>query len=130
MAARARRQPDDAELRGYLRRQAPAVDAAVLQPGVVVVDGAQRNQLLFQALRLDQNFLGRRTFKIYRDPPWYYPVHEVAVAEKLAVGPQQVFLEARELRQPEGQAAIVAEVAEVAEVVGDALALEQQGAQP
>ena len=43
---------------------------------------------------------------------------------------QQPLLQARELRQAEGEPGIVAERAEVAEVVGDALELERQRAQP
>src|SRR5438552_4068179 len=50
--------------------------------------------------------------------------------EQGGVVSQQVFLHARELGQPERQAAVVAEGAKVAEVVRDALALEQQRAQP
>ena len=53
-------------------------------------------------------------------------VHHEAVAEDLGVQPQPVLLEAHELGEAEGQGGIVAERAEVAEVVGDALALQHQ----
>jgi hypothetical protein len=43
---------------------------------------------------------------------------------------QPVFPEARELGQSEGESGVVAERAEVAEVVGNALTFEQQRAQP
>jgi hypothetical protein len=52
------------------------------------------------------------------------------VAEKARVQAQQVLLESRELRQPEREPAVVAEIPEIAEVVGDALALEQECPQP
>ena len=51
------------------------------------------------------------------------------MAEKFAVQPQPVFLEAHELGKAEGQRGVVAERAQIAEVVGDALALQHQGAQ-
>jgi hypothetical protein len=53
-------------------------------------------------------------------------VHHEAVAEELLVQAQPVLLEAHELGQAEGQRGVVAQRAEVAEVVGDALALQHQ----
>ena len=52
------------------------------------------------------------------------------MAKRLGVQAQHVFLQARELRQAEGEASIVAEIAEIAEMIGDALALEAERAQP
>jgi hypothetical protein len=52
------------------------------------------------------------------------------MAEDLLGDTQPVFAQARELRESERQRGVVAERAEVAEVRGDPLALEQQRAQP
>src|SRR5207249_532748 len=65
----------------------------------------------------------------FRYAAGYDSVHQVAVAEELGVGPQQVFLQPPELEKAERKRDIVAEVAEVTEVVGDALELEQDAAQ-
>ena len=57
-------------------------------------------------------------------------VHQVAVAEQLAwFSRSTVFLEYPELGEAERQRHVVTEIAEIAEVVGDALQLQQQGAQ-
>src|SRR3989454_10783766 len=58
-----------------------------------------------------------------------YPVHQVAMAEQRGIQAQQVFLEAPELEKPERQRDVVAEVAEVAQVIGNALELQQNAAQ-
>src|SRR5215471_5112604 len=52
------------------------------------------------------------------------------MSEGFAVKPQHLFLQARELRQTEGEPAIVAEITKIAEMIGDALALQTQRAQP
>ncbi len=56
-------------------------------------------------------------------------VEQVALAERLLGGPQQQLLQARELREAECESRIVAECAEVAEVIRDALELERQRTQ-
>src|SRR2546426_3626294 len=58
-----------------------------------------------------------------------YPVHQVAMAEQRRIQAQQVFLEAPELEKPERQRDVVTEVAEVAQVIGDTLELQQDAAQ-
>ena len=68
--------------------------------------------------------------KIDGDAPWNDAVHQQAVAEQPGIEPQPVFPEARKLRQAEGQRDVVAEVAQVTHMVCDALAFEQQCAQP
>jgi hypothetical protein len=52
------------------------------------------------------------------------------VPEDAVVQAQPVLLDAHELREREAERGVVAERAEVAEVVGDALALEHERAQP
>ena len=57
-------------------------------------------------------------------------VHQQPMAERGEIGPQHILLQARELGEAERETGVVAEVAQVAQVVGDALALEQERAQP
>ncbi len=57
-------------------------------------------------------------------------VHQQTVPEHLPVEAEHILFQARELGEPEREAAVVAEITEIAQMVGDALALEQQGAQP
>src|SRR6185503_18276670 len=52
VAARARREADDAEPRGRVGQQSTGRHAAILQAGVVVVDRAQGAQLVLKAQRL------------------------------------------------------------------------------
>src|SRR5262249_44193224 len=100
------------------------------QSRVVVVNRAQRQDLLLEPRSLLEDRIGTRRIEIDRSATRYDPVHQEAMAEKARVQAQQVLLEARELREPECEAAVVAEIAEIAEMVGDALALEQQRPQP
>ena len=55
-------------------------------------------------------------------------VHHEAVAEQAGVLPHPVFLEAEKLGQAEGEGGIIAQRAEIAQMVGDALAFQQQRA--
>ena len=57
-------------------------------------------------------------------------VHEIQLAEGCIAGPEHLFFQARELREPKGKPGIVTERSEVAEMIRDALELETQGAQP
>ena len=53
-------------------------------------------------------------------------VEQVALSERLFRRSQQALLQARELRQPEGEARVVTDRAEVAEMIGDALELQSK----
>ena len=128
-AAGARGEADHAEARRGLRRQPPAGDEAVLQSRVIVVDCAQHAELALEPVGLAPQAVDARCVQVNRDAARHDAVHRVAVTEQRCVAAQQILLEAQELRQAEGQAAVVAEIAEVTEVVGKALALEQQGTQ-
>ena len=117
-----------------MRRERGRHDAAgaeaVLQAVVLVVDVAQRADLALQhrAFVADRGRgLGR---EVARDAARHDVVHREPVAEQREVRAQHVLLQARELREAEREAAVVAEIAEVAQVVGDALALERERAQP
>ena len=57
-------------------------------------------------------------------------VEQVALSERLLGCAQQVLLQARELREPEGEPGIVAKRAEIAEVIGDAFEFQRQRTQP
>src|SRR5215472_9297197 len=57
-------------------------------------------------------------------------IHQITLAEGLIAGTQQLFLQARELRQPKRKAGIVAERPEITEMIGNALELEIERAQP
>ena len=52
------------------------------------------------------------------------------MAEDAVVQPQPVFLEAHELREGEAECRVVAQRAEVSQVIRHTLALEHEGAQP
>ncbi len=105
-------------------------DEAVLQTGVFVVDLAQRDQLAHGRIALPAQPIEHRAVGIATHATGDHAVHHQAVAEGLQRQPLPVFAQARELGQPETQRGIVAERAEVAEVIRDPFALEQQRTQP
>ena len=108
-------------------RDAAAGAEAVLQPGVLVVDVAQRARPRARASRTRRAIAPRAVGReVARDAARHDDVHQQRWPKSARVGAQHVLLQARELREAEGEAAVVAEVAEVAQVVGDALALEQR----
>src|SRR5207247_2472202 len=107
----------------------PGHDEAILWPGVLVVDRFQGRDLAFDSRQACDQRFARGERQIPRDAAGDDSVHQVAVAEESRVSPQQVFLEPPELGKTERKRDVVAEVAEVAEVVGDALELEQDAAQ-
>src|SRR5690242_14427868 len=57
-------------------------------------------------------------------------IEQIALAERSLDRAKQLLLQARELCQPEREARIVAECAEIAQVIGDPLELEEQRSQP
>jgi len=97
---------------------------------VFFIDAAQDAHLLFQhrAFLFDRApAFGR---KIDRDPAGDDAVHQIAMAEQRGIVAQHLLLQYPELGEAERQSHIVAEITQVAEVVGDALALQQQRAKP
>ena len=103
---------------------------AVLQPGVLVVDVAAARGSRARARALARAAPRRAGVDVARDAAGHHEVHRAAGGRTRRVGAQHVLLQPRELREAEGEAAVVAEVAEVAQVVGDPLALQRQRAQP
>ena len=131
LAAGAAGQAGQAEPGGQLGRHAAGGHEAVLQPGVLVVDLAQRAHLAFDRVALAAH--ARRACAGGRSTATP-PGTTASIMKrwpKASLGQAlPVFAQARELRQAEGQRRIVAQGAEVAQVVGHALALEHQRAQP
>src|SRR5438445_321742 len=73
---------------------------------------------------------GLRRFERRGDAAGNDVVHEHPVPERRQVLAQHVFLQPRELRETEGEAAVVAEIAEIAQMIGNPLAFERERAQP
>jgi hypothetical protein len=129
LPARAPCQPREAELSGELRRDAAGGDETILQSGVFVVDGTQLAHFGFDRVALAGDRFERSVVEVDGHAARHHPVHHQAVAEVRHRQPQPVFAQARELGQPETEGAVVAERAEIAEMVGHSLAFEHQGAQ-
>ena len=117
-----------AEPLGELRHDAPGRQEAVLESGVLVVNGLELPHFAADHITLVKDFAASRIVKVDGDAAGNDAVHQQAMAEQLRVEPNPVFLEAHELHQAEGQSNVVAKIAEVAEMIGDALAFEQQRA--
>src|SRR5882672_8961133 len=124
-ATRSGRKSGEAHPLGELGGNLSGHDEAVLRARVLVVDRFQGRDLALDSRQVGGEGFARGASQILRDAAGYDCIHEVAVAEELRVGPQQVFLQPPELEKTERQRDVVAEVTEVAEVVGDTLELEQ-----
>src|ERR1017187_1563110 len=128
-AGGARGEADGSELEGQVAAEMARFAEAVLQTAVVVVDGAEAGGLVVQ-YSIEVHKVGVRGLRqVGCDSTGDYGIEEVACSEGLNVGAEEVFLEARELGQAEGEAGVVAERAQVAEVVGEAFVLEGEGAE-
>ena len=103
---------------------------AVLQAGVFIVDAAQRAHLALDGIALRTHASGCRCIEIESHATGHHRVHHEAVAEQVARKALPVLAQPRELGQSEGQRGVVAQGAEVTQMVGDALAFEQQRTQP
>ncbi len=120
-------EPESCRQRG---RHPPGREKPVLQTGMLVVDRLQRAHLALDLVALPAQPVAHRRRQVGRDAAGHDGVHHQAMPEGLSGQPQPVLAQARELGQAEGQRGVVAECAEVAQVVGDALAFEHQRAQP
>ena len=130
LTAGAAGQADQSELRRKLGRHPAAGNEAVLQPRMLVVNILEQGNRLCQRIALAAQLGHAVGADVTRDAPRNDQIHQITVAEQRVVQAQHVLLETGELRQSESKARIVAEEPEIAEMVGDALALEQQCAQP
>src|SRR5262249_49856168 len=117
------------QLQGELARGLAAGTEAVLQPRMLVVDGAQAPHLARQLVGLRAQRSRGLSIEVARDAAGQYDGHEHAMSERAGVRAQHGLFEARDVRQSEGKAAVVAEIAQVAEMIGDALALEAERAE-
>ena len=114
-----------------LGRHASRGDEAVLQPRVLVEDARAMPRPRWRSRAPAQRAArAPRLPGSVATPPGTIAIHQEAMAEGLGVRAQPVFLQPHELREGEAERRVVAERAQVAQVVGDALALEQQRAQP
>src|SRR4030095_14061635 len=112
-----------------LRQHFPGTRETVAHAGMCVVDLAKLAHLLVQprrALRERPACLGR---EINGDSARHDDIQEVTLAEGGFDCTHPLLLEPPELRLPEGEACIVPERAEVAQVILDPLDLEAQRAQ-
>ena len=124
--------PRQAELGGQLARDSAAAAKAVLQAGMVVVDLAQQADLAIERARIASR-ISRRDVRC-----------EIAARRRpgTTTSISRRWPNARQLRRstssfrrencarPKRESAVIAEIAQVAQVVGNALALEAQRAQP
>ncbi len=130
LAAGTTGEPDDAEPRSDLWQQRAGAGKAVAQPGVLLVDAVQLRQFSLEFVEAARQGIGTRRREVDARPARHHEIEQVALAEGRLGRAQQPLLQAQELREPEGEARVVAERAEVAEVVGDALELERERPQP
>ena len=117
-------EPGEAHFRSQLRYHLAAVDEAVLQPGVIVVDGLEHADVFLDHVCFERDARTGLAAEVARHAPRHDRIHQIAVPERRRVGAQPVFLEARELRQAERQPGIVADEAKVAEMIGDPFTLQ------
>src|SRR5207253_863532 len=128
-AARSAGKPGEPHALGERGRNLSGHDEAVLRACVLVVDRFQGRDLALDSLKVRGQGFARDARQVLRDTARYDRVHQVAVAEELRVGPQQVFFQPPELEKAERKRDVVAEIAQVAEVIGNTLELEQDAAQ-
>ena len=103
---------------------------SIPQAGVLFVDAAQHGDFIGELNHALIQPCGAGRSEVVARAARHDQVEQVALSERLLRCAQQVLLQARELREPEGEPGIIAKRAEVAEVVGDALELQRQRTQP
>ena len=130
LRARTAGEARETELLGQRRQHLAGTDETILQAGMFVEHRTQRAHLGFDRVALARQRVERAGAGIHGHPAGHHRVHHQSMTEGQLGGPQPVFAQARELRQRERQGRVVAERAEVAEVIGDPLTLQHQRAQP
>ena len=96
----------------------------VLESRVLVENAAHGVHFFQHLVRLPRKALEVRAAGLRIHSSRNDAVHHEAMAERLVVRAQPILLEAHELREGKAEAAVVAERSEIAQVIGDALALE------
>jgi hypothetical protein len=104
-------------------------DEAILQAGMLVVECAQFLYRRFDRPALLDDGGQPAASASQATPPGTMRSNRKRWPNRRGIEPHPVLLEAQELGQAEGEGGIVAQRAEVAEMVGDALALQHQRAQ-
>ena len=112
------------------RRDDPGAGEAVAHARLFIVDRRAAPDLRASAPQHVGEHGGPAAARSRAHAPGDHEIKEIALPERPLGGAQQLLLEAGELRQAEGEARVVAERTEVAEVIGDALELERERAQP
>src|SRR6185436_14568897 len=102
---------------GDLGPDPSAGDEAVLQAGVLVVDPLPHRDGLPDLLDLAAHARDACGVDIARDAAGNDRVHQVTVPEERVARPQPVLAQPRELREPESEPGIVAEEAQIPQML-------------
>jgi len=122
-------QAESAECFGCILLKAAGLTKAILQACVIVVDGAQVvDGGLECVVELDEE-TKCGCGEIDGHASGDYVVEEITRSEGDAVGTEQILFKAGEMGEPEGEAGVVAKRAQVADVIGETLMFEDEGAQ-
>ncbi len=121
---------DATERLRVFRREHAGAAHPVRDRGQVVDDGHQPGYLLAQNAGFVAHRGDEALIQVRRHAAGDDAIHHEAVAEGLAREPLPRLAQPRELVETEGESDVVEHRADVADMVGDALALAHQGAQP
>ena len=124
------RQSRQSELGGQSRRDHASANESVAQAGVLVVDHAQCFDLRSDRLDAIDQSGGAAARKVDARASRHDEVHEVALSQRVFGGAQQLFLEPRELGESDSKARVIAQRAEVAQVIRKTLQLQGKRSQP
>ncbi len=123
-------QSAQAELRSQFWRDHTGTDETILQPGMFVVDAAQDAHLFLQHVAFLLDDVLALDLEVHGDPARHDLIHQVAMTEQRGVVAQHLFLEYPELGETERQCDVIAQIAEIAQMIGDTFAFQQQGSHP
>ena len=99
-------------------------------PGMFFVDAAQDAHLLFQHVAFLLDDALALDIEVHSNAARHDLVHQVAMAEQRGVVAQHLLLEYPELGEAERQRDVVAQIAEIAQMIGDTFAFQQQCTHP
>ena len=114
---------------GEIERDDPGPREAIPQARVLLVDVAQPRHLAGQEGHGLVERIGAARIQIDARAPGHDEIEEISLPECLQGGPQEVLLQPRELRQTECKPGVVADRAQIPEMIGAALELEREGPQ-
>ncbi|MCY1363260.1 hypothetical protein D9M69_500150 [compost metagenome] len=119
-----------AQLCSQFWRHAAGREEPVLQARVLVVDSPQGMDLALDGIALLAQAIPHWRRQVCRDTARHDGIHHEAVPEGLERQALPVLAQAGELRQPESQCRVVAQRAEVAQVVGHPFPFQHKCTQP